>query len=238
VRRSGQLVLSIFREPRFASAEFCAASSNAEARAWLRRTAAWPDGRLALWGEAGCGKSHLLHLWAERTGAALYLGAQLTGVPGLPASSVAVDDADVAADQALLHLLNTALEAGQPVLLAARLPPARWPVRLPDLASRLRAIAAVEIGRPEDTLIHALLVRLLADRQLRPPPAVLEWLVRRLPRSAAAVRQAVERLDTMSLDAHRSITVPFAAQALADLLREDEICGTAGLVSQNGEALK
>ena len=53
-------------------------------------------------------------------------------------------DADAGADEAtLLHLLNATAEARLPVLLAARTPPARWPVRLPDLASRLRAITAV-----------------------------------------------------------------------------------------------
>ncbi|HET7881984.1 MAG TPA: DnaA/Hda family protein [Acetobacteraceae bacterium] len=238
MRCSGQLVLSIFRGPRLASADFRPAPSNEQASAWLRRTVEWPDRRLALWGDAGCGKTHLLHIWAERTGAVLHLGAELAGVPGPLTSGVAVDEADAAGEEALLHLLNAALEARQPVLLAARTPPARWPVRLPDLASRLRAVTAVEIGPPEDTLIQALLARLLHDRQLRLPPALLDWLALRVPRSAAAVRQAVERLDAMSLDSHRTITVPFAAEALADLLAPDEISGTAALPSQNGEVLK
>ena len=116
----------------------------------------------------------------------------LTGLPELPAAGVALDDADAVADErALLHLLNAAGEAGVPVLLAARLPPSRWSARLPDLASRLRAITAVEIGPPEDTLLRTLLARLLADRQLRLPESVQEWLLRRLPRSAAALRDAV-----------------------------------------------
>ena len=45
-----------------------------------------------------------------------------------------------------------------------------------------------------------------------------DWLVQRLPRSAAALREAVDRLDAASLEQRRSITVPFAAVVLADLL--------------------
>ena len=87
----------------------------------LRRTAEWPGHRLALWGEAGRGKTHLLHIWAERTGAALRSGAALAGLPELPTVGIALDDADAVADEsALLHLLNAAGEAGLPVLLAAR----------------------------------------------------------------------------------------------------------------------
>jgi chromosomal replication initiation ATPase DnaA len=235
---SGQLTLSIFHGPRFAPADFHAAPSNADACAWLRRTPEWPNHRLALWGEAGRGKTHLLHIWAERAGAVLRTGAGLSGLPDIPQAGVAIDDADaVAEERALLHLLNAAAEAGVPVLLAARAPPSRWPVRLPDLASRLRAMTAVEIGPPEDDLLRALLARLLADRQLRLAEPVREWLTRRLPRSAAALRDAVERLDAASLDQHHSITVPFAAKVLADVLAPDEFSGPDDALSRERDAL-
>jgi chromosomal replication initiation ATPase DnaA len=238
VRTSGQLTLAIFRGPRFAEADFRLAPSNADACAWLRRTAEWPDHRLAIWGEAGRGKSHLLRIWTERTGAELRTGASLSGLPDIPAAGIALDDADAVLDEsALLHLLNAAGEAGLPVLLAARTPPARWAARLPDLASRLRAVTAVEIGPPEDTLLRTLLARLLADRQLRVSETVQEWLMRRLPRSAAALHDAVVRLDAVALDQHRNITVPFAARVLADVLAPDEISGSEGDHSREGEAL-
>jgi chromosomal replication initiation ATPase DnaA len=228
VRATGQLPLPIHPKPRFAEADFREAPSNADACAWLRRTADWPGRRLALWGEAGRGKTHLLHIWAARAGAELWRGVALGEMSELPAAGVALDDADAVVDEAtLFHFLNAAAEARLPILLASRAPPARWSVQLADLTSRLRAITAVEIGPPEDGLLRALLARLLAERQLRPPEPVTEWLVRRLPRSAAALREAVARLDAASLDQHRNITVPFASEVLADMLRPDEISGTS-----------
>ena len=238
MRPSGQLPLPIFREPRFAEVDFRLAPSNAEACAWLGRTQEWPNRRLALWGEAGRGKSHLLHLWAGRNSGQICRGRDLLGLPAAPTAGVALDDADAIADEAaLLHLLNAAGEAGLPVLLAARSPPARWPVRLPDLTSRLRAITAVEIGPPEDELLRSLLARLLADRQLRLPETVQDWLVRRLPRSAAAIGDAVRRLDVAALDRHHKITARFAAAVLHDILAPDEISGTEIASSREGDAL-
>ncbi|MBN8901198.1 MAG: chromosomal replication initiator DnaA, partial [Rhodospirillales bacterium] len=70
-----------------------------------------------------------------------------------------------------------------------------WTIQLPDLASRLRAVTAIEIMPPEDSLLRALLARLLADRQLAVPAALQEWLLLRLPRTPAALREAVARLD-------------------------------------------
>lgn len=230
MRAPPQPPLPFATERRFTEADFREAPSNAEALQWLRLTATWPSGRLALWGGPGCGKTHLLHIWAARTGADIWPGAALSGLPDLPQQGgIALDDADAIVDEAaLLHLLNAAGEAGLPVLLAGQTPPARWPIQLPDLTSRLRAITAVEIGPPEDALLQALLARLLRDRQLRVTDKVQNWLLRRLPRSAAAMRDAVERLDAVALNEQRTISIPFVRDVLGD-----EISGTDEAPSQD-----
>ena len=214
-----QLPLPFPHQPSYAAADFLAAPSNEAARAWLERTEDWPEHRLALWGGAGCGKTHLLRLWAGRRGARVLSGATLTGpLEPVPPAGIALDDADALCDAtALLHLLNAAREAQHPVLLAARAAPARWPVRLPDLASRLRAITAVEIAPPEDSLLRALLMRLLADRQLVVGPGLQEWLLLRLPRSPAALREAAARLDRAALASGRGVTKAIAAAIVEEM---------------------
>ena len=218
-RMTGQLPLPFPHQPSYSPADFLGAASNEAALDWLERTGEWPDGRLALWGEAGCGKTHLLRIWAGLRGAVLLNGPDLRGLPDLPPPpGAALDNGDALADEAaLLHLLNAAREAGVPVLLAARTPPARWQVRLPDLASRLRAITAVEIAPAEDSLLRALLLRLLSDRQLGVGPAIQDWLLLRLPRSAAALREAAARLDRAAMASGGKVTRAIAAAVLAEM---------------------
>jgi chromosomal replication initiation ATPase DnaA len=236
-----QLALPFAYVPRFAVEDFIAAPSNAEARAWLGRVADWPGGRLALYGDEGCGKTHLLQLWAERHGARLLSGPQLRGLPDLGSSAaIALDDADAAPDEvALFHLLNTAAEMRRPLLLTGRAPPAHWPVRLPDLASRLRAMTAVALRPAEDPLLRALLARLLSDRQLVLNEALQEWLLMRLPRHPGALREAAARLDRMALAAGGRVTRPLAAVIVAELReRSREVSENAvPPPSPNGEAL-
>jgi chromosomal replication initiation ATPase DnaA len=210
-----QLALPFVHAPVFTAADFLPAPGAGAALAWLARPAGWPAGRLVLWGEAGAGKTHLLHVWAGQHRATL-LPAVTTHWPRGP---VAVDDADLATDEhALLHLLNAAAEGRHPVLLAAQAPPARWPTRLPDLASRLRATATVELRRSDDTFLRTLLARLLSDRQLVVPDAMQDWLLARLPRTPAAMREAAARLDRAALAAGAPVTRGLAAGALVDLI--------------------
>ena len=221
-----QLALPFAHRPKFARADFIAAPSNASALAWLDRDggAQWPDHRLALWGDAGCGKTHLLQVWARDHDALLLPGTALRGLTTLPdhaggAGGIAVDDADMATDErALLHLLNAAREQRLPILLAGREAPSRWQVALPDLASRLRATVAVALGRPEEALLRILLLRLLAERQLAVAQPVVEWLLLRLPRRADAMREAARLLDQAALASGTAVNRALAAAVLDELL--------------------
>ncbi|HEX3574065.1 MAG TPA: chromosomal replication initiator DnaA [Rhodopila sp.] len=217
-----QLPLPFVHQPRFDARDFMPARSNQETLAWLRERD-WPDRRLALFGPEGCGKSHLLHIWTERTGGTLLAGQTLVDLEGIPPSgTLALDDADTVRDEPLLlHLLNTARDRGLRLLLSGRAAPSRWPVGLPDLSSRLRAITPVEIGPPGDDLLAALLMRLIADRQLAVSQAVQDWLLLRLPRSPAALREAVARLDRESLVSRHAITRALAARVLKDFAPAD-----------------
>jgi chromosomal replication initiation ATPase DnaA len=235
-----QLGLPFAHEPDFAAVDFLAAPSNEAARVWLRTVRQWPSGRLALYGQPGAGKSHLLHRWAAGVGATMLSGACLAGLPDLPQTPIALDDADLLADEpALLHLLNVCAEAGLPVLLAGRAAPSHWPVALPDLASRLRAITAVEVEPPDDTLLQSLLAKLLADRQLAVAPPVQAFLLARLPRTAAALAEAARRLDGLALAAGTKITLRLAAGMLPGLetAPENEFSATAEVSTPANAAL-
>lgn len=219
-----QLPLPIPARQAYDEASFLAGACNEAARTWLGRTELWPDRRLALWGAADCGKTHLLRIWADRTEADVIDGPALTGFPTLASSAgVAVDDAERADEDALLHLLNTARDLGRPVLLAARLPPARWTVALRDLASRLRAITTVEVGTPDDELLRRLLLHWLAERQLVADETLHGRLLLRLPRSPEMLRKAVARVDAEALTSRkRTVTPAMVREALASVEAEAE----------------
>lgn len=205
----------------FGRPDFLVSDGNRAAVGWLDRWPDWPAPVLVLHGPAGCGKTHLAHLWCARSRARLIAGAAVEArVPlsldGADPPHVAIDDAERAVEPALLHLHNICLERGGSLLLTARRPPGAWRVGLPDLRSRLRAALAVGIEAPDEALLGAVLVKHFADRQLRVAPPVIAYLLARMERSFAAAADIAERLDRMALAARRPITIPLARQMLAE----------------------
>lgn len=184
---------------------------------------AWPGWKQPVYlieGPAGAGKTHLANVWRHRTGAVSLDGRTLS-VAGLPelslSNGIVFEDADRVDfnEQALFHLLNLSRERGFFMLLTARVPPARWKVALPDLISRLRALPAVRIGAPDDTLLGAVLLKHFSDRQLNVEPHVLQFLARRMVRSMDAVRELAAVLDQAALASGKKITRQFAGEILA-----------------------
>jgi len=191
---------------------FVRSSSNAYA---VDALAAWPDRAgqvMAVCGPAGCGKSHLAAIWAERVGAIPLNGAEAAHADPLELEGrpVLLDIAQDAEDETLFHLINLAQHDGGALLMVSRPSPRRWQVAVPDLRSRLDAVRVVAMEAPDDAILSAILSARFAERSIAPGDGVIDYLVKRIDRSAAAAAAVVGRLDAE----HRPVTRSLARQVL------------------------
>lgn len=218
-----QLVFELGHRTARGREDFLVAPSNAAAVALIDAWPAWPSPSVALSGPQGSGKTHLAEVWRDMSGAIRIDASDLAtaDVPALVAARAVIveDAADLsdAAERTLFHLLNLVKEEGASLLLTARQAPARLAIRLPDLASRLKALPHAELGAPDDALFAGVLVKLFDDRQLRVAEPLIAYLAARIERRIAVARDVVAALDRASLSGKRGITVPLAAQVLDEL---------------------
>ncbi len=193
-----QLALAISPPPRPTLDNFVP-GGNAELLAHLRRLRAgrFTEGVLYLWGEAGCGKSHLLAACA---------GEQ------------AVDDVerlDEAAQIALFNAINEARQSGGAVLAAGSAPPAQLPLR-EDLKSRLAWGLVYQVKPPSDAERAAYLRAESARRGFTLADEVIDYLLTRMRRDLRSLAAVLDRLDRYSLETKRPITLPLVREAFKE----------------------
>jgi len=204
-----QLVLDLLA-PRVPGFDNFLAGANAEALASVRALA---EGRLAesvvyLWGEAGCGRSHLLN-------------AASASVLDAAASSklVVADDVerlDDAAQVALFNRINEAREGGPSVLAAGNAPPSQLALR-EDLRSRLGWGLVYQLQPLTDADKADYLHAESARRGLALGDGVIGYLLTRARRDMAFLEALVAHLDRHALEHQRRVTIPLVRDALGSL---------------------
>ena len=193
------------------AAGFVVSDSNQDAVAWLDRWPDWPGAALAVYGPPGCGKTHLAHVWQARS-AARFLDA--SALEQLPERENLILDGIRLPEEHLFHLINHVRAQRTSLLILDREPPARWAVRLPDLASRLAGIPAVAVQPPDDTLLAAVLAKHFSDRQVDVAPEVIAYLVKQIERSFIAAETAARRLDRAAMAKGAAISIRLAREIL------------------------
>jgi DnaA family protein len=205
---------------------------NAEAVGHLRNAARGQgEPFIYLWGEAGLGKTHLLHACcreAHRFGLAVsYIPLRaLWGYGGEVLDElqeqdlVCLDDLESVAgdekwEQALFDLFNRLRDAGHGFIISARTLPGGLPLALPDLKTRLSwglTLLLRDISDADKIAALSLRAKLLG---LELPPSVGRFLLSNCRRDLPGLMELLGQLDQATLAAKRKLTIPFLKAFLA-----------------------
>lgn len=187
-------------------------------------------GQLYIWGDRGCGSTHLLEavtraaLDAGQNACLLSATEMLAADPAMlegleQFACLALDDIDLLAghqawEEGLFHLYNRLVAARHSFLCAARQPPSGAGFRLPDLASRLAAGPVYQLAPLDDAGRERLLVSRAAARGLEMPAELARYIAVRAPRTNIDVLDCLDRLDAAVWEQKRRLTLPFARDVL------------------------
>ena len=173
--------------------------ANAELLARLREFQAgkFADNVLYLWGESGSGKSHLL---------------QACGARGAADDVEKLDDAS---QVGLFNAINEARQSGGAVLAAGNTPPAQLPLR-DDLKSRLAWGLVYQVKPLTDDERGVFLRSEAGRRGMQLPDEVVSYLMTRMRRDLRSLTAVLDRVDQVSLELKRPITLPLLREALKE----------------------
>lgn len=214
-----QLALALGHAESYAREDFLSGPCNESALALIESWPDWPANAIALVGPEGSGKSHLAAIWAAASGARTISGRALNEgglLAALATGALVVEDGANADERALFHLINLAREQNAFLLFTGRTAPSTWPVRIPDLGSRLRALTVATLQPPDDVMLRAVIIKLAADRQLALDKNTVLYISSRIERSFAAARSALIALDNEALRQGRPPSRALAAEMFRD----------------------
>ena len=84
-----------------------------------------------------------------------------------------------------------------------------------DLSSRLKTFSNLEIEQPDDEMLIAILTKLLVEKQfIINSNDIFEYILRRVDRSYEAIHDIVNKLDVLSLEKKRQLTIPLIKEIL------------------------
>ena len=214
-----QLLLNLATQPLQTLAGFVP-GRNAELLAVLNKLQqVSPVGErfIYIWGEAGAGKTHLLHAMAS---AGIYVDVSVDKRLDITLSDkpiVAIDNVDYVGEEGAIDLFNiyNAMKDGQGVLLVSGQCPAGQLNLRRDLVTRLAWGLAFQVHSLTDEEKLTALCTRAKDKGFELKPDVANYLLTHWRRDMPSLFSALDELDKYSLETKRLITIPLLREAIA-----------------------
>lgn len=182
-------------------------------------------------GDRGCGKSHLLfsvcHEALINDIPHIYIGLKqiadlsvdmLDGLENM--GVICIDDIEQLKGHAdwqvgIFDLINRVIENGRSfILFSANTNPKRLAIELDDLRSRLVWGITFSVKAISESNKAGALINRAEHRGMHMPDEVANFLMTHVPRDMKNLIKVLDRLDTLSLQEKRKLTVPFVKSAL------------------------
>ena len=87
---------------------------------------------------------------------------------------------------------------------------------LKDLKSRAKNFILLNIEKPDDELIFAIILKNLSDRQISLDDKFIEFIVKRIERSYSKIYDFIYKIDQLSLKKKKSIDFKIIKEVLGE----------------------
>lgn len=224
-----QLPLDLQFAPAMGRADFMVGECNCAA---VHLVEGWPDDwrpypALILFGQKGCGKSHLAAVWQHRSDAATLSPRDF--IQSDPEKLIAdrkhlvIDGLEFLVgereqEEKLFHLYNAFLQDGLSFMALSAVSPERLEFVILDLASRLRASPRAEIKLPDEDLLAKVLAKRFYDQNLKIDQGGLDYLLPRMERSWDGLDRLVETVRLYATATRKGeLTKPLLRAAMMEM---------------------
>ncbi len=167
-----------------------------------------------LYGPKKSGKSYLSQIWLKKNHAIKYSSNNYQ-FPIYGKNNILIDDFLTFDEEKIFHIVNNCLLNKIKILITSQKKLNEIQFNFIDLSSRLKTFSNLEIYQPNDEMLLAILTKLLIDKQfIIHSNDIFDYILRRVDRSYQGIYEIVNKLDMLSLEKKRQLTIPLIKEIL------------------------
>ena len=172
------------------------------------------DQNIFLFAPKKSGKSHLINIWKEKNNALIFYKNFSKIIKSN--NNVAVDDTLLPrSEEELFHIINHCKLFNLKIFLTSSVDLNNLNFKLKDLYSRLRSFYYLKINMPNDEMCKMYMTKLFLEKQIIiKNKEIFDYIFNRVNRTYIDIYSVVEKIDNLSLEKKRQLTIPLIREIL------------------------
>ena len=200
-------------KPGLAIDDFFVSTSNKKAYSFILNKKI-DNKKILLIGPNKSGKTHLGKIWQKNNNAISYEN-NFEIILNYKKNIFIDDFLKNINEEQIFHLINHCSINKLTILLTSNKEVFEHNFLLKDLVSRLKTFNLLRIDLPDDDLIINLIIKLLHDKQIIiKNEEIFHYILKRIERSYEEIFLLIEKIDKLSLEKKRELTIPLIKKLL------------------------
>ncbi len=220
MRDLNQLIIQFDYDQNFKDNDFYVSKSNEHIFSLINKWPKWEKNFLNISGEKFSGKSHLTDIFIKNF-KGIKLNSQSINDEDLKKikfyENIVLEDFDNNINEKLIYsLLNIVDLENKYIIITSLKPIVEIDLTLNDLISRTKNFLLLNIGKPDDDLMFALILKNLSDRQISLDKKLINFIIKRIDRSYSKIFDFIYKIDELSLKKKKSIDFKIINEVLGE----------------------
>jgi chromosomal replication initiation ATPase DnaA len=214
-----QLIFKFPFSKKYYEQDFFVSSNNFSAYKLIESWPNWPGKWLNIFGQAGCGKTHLAKILEKKIDKIKLIEAENINnkiVEDLNSlDCLIIDNFNNNIDEKLFYsIFNQSKQLENYILINSITSIKDLKINLEDLKSRIRSFLFIGIELPTDDLLKVIISKTLSDNQININPKISDFIINNVERSYDKMFKFLKDLDELSLSTGKSININLIKKVL------------------------
>ena len=220
MRDIDQTIIKFNYDKNFKNEDFYLSKSNKHVFDFLNMWPKWEKNFVNVSGEKLSGKTHLMNIFLQKNKGIKFDGKSF-GDDDLKKikiyENIIIENLSSDVNEKLLYsLLNLAEQENKFIIITSIIPVVNITFDLKDLKSRAKNFILLNIEKPDDELIFAIILKNLSDRQISLDKKFIEYIIKRIDRSYSKIYDFIYKIDQFSLKKKKSIDFKILKEVLGE----------------------